>query len=251
MDINITELQNFYENIRSIVAQEVEEAKKNNKEDRYSSPELKNLFDALAKAQSEYKRVSFNRENPFYKSGFADLDALIEATRPALTKNGLSFIQQVRINNDGMTILHSILGHKSGEWIESRNRIVVDKNDNQKYGSTLSYQKRYAAQALLGITVSADPVDDDAEYVQQDERQEKAKGVALNVKYNAKDQSFDTITKEQLEELNYELGEYPDIATQILEGLRLQSLADLPQSKFIATVKRVREIKDLRNNPKK
>lgn len=212
----------------------------------YCSTELDQLFSALSVAQGEYETIGCNRENPYFKVRFADLDSILSAVRPALKRNKLTFLQQVRINEEGMTILHSILGHASGQWIESRNRIIPTKNDPQTFGSTLSYLKRYAAVSLLGVTISQDKDDDDAEKDMADARHIFVKG-GLNTKYNPKEETADTITKEQREELEYELAEYPDIATQILEGLRLQSLADLPKSKFLVSIKRIREIKQLRN----
>ena len=68
-----------------------------------------------------------------------------------------------------------------------------------------------------------------------------------SIKYNPKDQSFDTITREQLDEMEYELSEYPDIADQVLNGLQIQSLADCPKSKYQVSMTRIREIKKLRN----
>lgn len=218
--------------------------------DSYSSAELKDLFTALSKAQGEYKKIGYNRENPYFKSQYADLDAIMESVRPALAKYGLAFLQQIRISEEGQTILHSILSHASGQWIESRVRIIPSKNDSQTFGSTLTYQKRYAAVSLLGVTVSHDTSDDDAEMAMADSRQIIAKGVALNTKYNPKEQSYDSITKEQLEELEYELQGFEDIAEDILDKMKLQSLADLPKSKYQLSINRIREIKQLRNGNK-
>ncbi len=217
------------------------------RQDSYSSGDLKNLFAALSKAQGSYKKIGYNRENPYFKSAYADLDAIMDSVRPSLSVNGLGFIQQIRINDEGQTILHSILTHASGEWIESRVRIVPVKNDAQTFGSTLTYQKRYAAISLLGVTVSHDHSDDDAEVAMVASRDITAKGTALNTKYNPKEVNPETITKEQLEEIEYELTEYPDIAEQILDGMKIQSLADLPKAKYQVSINRIRQIKNLRN----
>lgn len=216
----------------------------------YSSSERHELFAALAKAQGEYSPLGYNRENPYFKSSYADLDAIMKMARPVLSKYGLAFIQQIQINEDGATMLHSILTHASGQWIESRLRVVPPKNDAQTFGSTLTYLKRYAAISLLGVTVSHDHSDDDAEIAMVESRDIYAKGTSLNTKYNPKEQSPETITKEQLEELEYELAEYPDIAELVLEGLKIQSLADMPKSKFQVSANRIREIKNLRNGIK-
>lgn len=215
----------------------------------YSSQQVNELYAALAKAQGEYPIIGSNRENPYFKSNYTDLDAILRAVRPALTKHGLGFTQQIRIMPDGSTQLHTILTHSSGQWMESRNRILPAKNDAQTYGSTLTYQKRYAAMALLGVTCSQDKTDDDAEVAMANARQIIAKGPSNS--YNPKEQSAEVISKDQLDELEYELQEFPDIGEMILDKLQLQSLADMPKSKYQASVTRVREIKNLRTGATK
>jgi hypothetical protein len=79
------------------------------------------------------------------------------------------------------------------------------------------------------------------------QREVKSKGVAINAKYDPRDVTKETITKEQLNELEYELAEYPDIAEMVLDGLKIQSLADIPKSKFQVSATRIREIKRIRN----
>jgi hypothetical protein len=216
--------------------------------DRYESDETKDIASALSKAQGEFMPVGFNRENPYFKSGYADLSNIVKSVRPALTKYALAITQQTIISAEGATILVTRLRHSSGQWIESRCRIIPPKNDPQSYSSTLTYMKRNSLVALLNITVDADYGDDDAEVAMVPARQEVNKGPSL--KYNPKDQPLEPITKEQLEELEYELSEYPDIEEEILDKMKLQSLADLPKNKFQISVQRIREIKQLRNGIK-
>ena len=77
----------------------------------HRSKDLNELFSAMAKAQSEMKIAGTDSENPYFKSRYADLATLVKASRPSLTKFGLSVIQQVLPNDDGQMILHTILGH--------------------------------------------------------------------------------------------------------------------------------------------
>jgi hypothetical protein len=132
-------------------------------EDPYNSEHINEIALALSKAQGEYLPVAQSRQNPFFKSQYADLDAYITAARPALTKHGLAFYQFTKLSPNGPTVLHTRLIHASGQWIESRSRIIPIKNDMQAYGSALSYQRRYSAMTLLGITSNNDPLDDDGE----------------------------------------------------------------------------------------
>jgi hypothetical protein len=214
------------------------------KEPPYQSEQIDQLADALAKAQAEYNAATYNRENPYFKSSYADLDSIIMASRPALTKHGIAFIQQQQITEDGATMLHTRVMHKSGQWIESRSRIVPPKNDAQTYGSTLSYHKRYAAQALLGVTISEDRADDDAEVAMVEAKQIVAKGPSN--KYDPRNQSMEPIVKEQLEELERELALMPDLAEEVMDKMRIQSLADMPKSQYVAAITRIREIKKTR-----
>lgn len=225
-------------------------AKPVSEQDLYNSPEINEIAGALAKAQGEFKPVLCNKENPYFKSSYADIDTVVRSVRQPLAKNNLSFIQQIRSSSDGITMLHTKLMHTSGQWIEARSRIVPPKNDPQSFGSTISYQKRYAFMSLLGIAVTDDPTDDDAERAMVASRDIMAKGTAINTKYNPKELSPDTITKEQLEELIYELGDYPDIAEQVLDGLKLQSICDMPKTKYQVSINRIRQIKNMRDGIK-
>jgi len=180
--------------------------------------------------------------NPYFSRKYADFSSIVQASRGPLTKNGLSVIQQIRTTDEGQSILHTRLGHSSGQWIETRMRITPPKNDIQSFGSYLESLKRHAYAALVGIVAKGD--DDDGEIAMIDSRNILAKGPSK--KYNPKEQSYDTITKEQLDEIEYELGDYLDIAEEIMEGYRIQSLADLPLNKFRTAITRIREIVALR-----
>jgi hypothetical protein len=208
------------------------------------SEDLKDLFAALAKAQAEMQTAGLRSENPYFKSRYADLAEIVRVSRPALTKHGLSVIQQILPNDDGQNILHTILTHASGQWIESRMRILPSKPDVQSLASYITYLRRYSYAALCGIVASNE--DDDGEVAVATDRDTFAKGVALNTSYNPREESYTTITKEQIQEAQYELDGHADIAQQVLEGLKIQSIADMPKSKFHIAMKRIREIKQAR-----
>lgn len=212
---------------------------------RSRSLEMKDLFAALAQAQAEMPSVYGEKENPYFKERYIDLGDMITAARPSLTKNGLSVIQQILPNDDGQMILHTILSHASGQWIESRLRVIPPKNDTRTLDSYITALKRCAYGSLVGIVGASD--DDDGEYASATQRKTFAKGTSINTKYNPKENKLETVTKEQLEELEYELSEYPDIAEMVLDGLKLQNLADLPKEKFLVSINKIRKIKLIRD----
>jgi hypothetical protein len=206
------------------------------------STELNELFAALSKAQAEMQVAGLNKQNPYFKSKYADLCDIVKASRPCLTKNGLSVLQQILTNDEGQSILHTILAHSSGQYITTQMRIVPPKNDIQTMGSYITYLRRYSYASLIGVVASEE--DDDGEVAMVDAREIMAKGPSN--RYDPKKQSFETITKEQLEELEEELAPYPDIAEMVMDKMRIQSLADLPKDQFGVSIKRIREIKQIR-----
>ena len=121
-------------------------------------------------------------------------------------------------------------------------RIVPPKSDIQTLGSYITYLRRYSYATLVGIVTSDE--DDDGEVAMIADRKILAKGPTN--KYNPKDQDYHTITKEQLEELEYELEDYEDLADEIMDKMKLQSLADMPKNRFATAIKRIREIKTAR-----
>jgi hypothetical protein len=230
-----------YKDLRMLIDERL-----NPKEDTSRSTELNELFTALAKAQSEMQSAQKASENPYFKSRYADLEEVVNSSRPALTKNGLAVLQQIVLNDDGQSLLHTILAHSSGQFIESRMRIVPPKNDIQSFGSYLTFLRRYSYAALIGVVTGEQ--DDDGEVAMVEARQIIAKGPSN--KYNPKEQSFETVTKEQLEEMEYELQGCPDLAEEIMDKMRIQSLADLPKSKYMVSIQRIREIKNARSGLK-
>lgn len=243
--INLTELLDFNKKLWEMVDEQTRKQILTIPEDPYESSQINEYATALAKAQGEFPAVVKNNQNPYFKSSYADLGSIIEIIFPILAKHGLSVQVGKKYLKDGSCMLHTRVRHSSGQWAEDRTRLVPPKNDPQSFGSTLSYMARYSVVNFLGIALKDE--DDDAEVAMVPERGAMAKGVALNTKYNPKEQSGETITKEQLEEVEYELGEYPDIAEMILDGFKIQSLADMPKNKYLPAVTRIREIKMLRN----
>lgn len=123
------------------------------------SNEVNEVFGALSKAQGDMKPAVMDSKNPHFNSKFASLTAVQDAYRGPLAKNGLAITQMVESDENGYTI-QTILGHASGQYISSTFRLMVTKQDMQGLGSAVTYARRYAISALLGVV---DTEDDDAE----------------------------------------------------------------------------------------
>lgn len=123
------------------------------------SDSIKNLSAALTQAQAEMPAVKMNSTNPFLKSKFADLGAVIESTRPHLAKFGLSISQFP--SNDGANIaLRTIIMHSSGEWLEDVISLPLGeekgKSNAQVAGSVITYLRRYSWSAVCGVYADED-----------------------------------------------------------------------------------------------
>ena len=116
------------------------------------SESIKNLATALKLFQGEIKAVKKDAENPFFKSKYADLSSILEAIREPLSKNGLAVAQFPSGENQLITILM----HDSGEWIEDSFTMKPVDQKPQSVGSVITYMRRYALGAVLGISTEED-----------------------------------------------------------------------------------------------
>lgn len=88
---------------------------------------------------------------------YATLDALIDAARSALSANGISFTQAPEVNADGQIVVTTILMHSSGQWLETEIPVILGREFNvQQMGSAITYAKRYAFGATVGLTADED-----------------------------------------------------------------------------------------------
>jgi hypothetical protein len=123
------------------------------------------LADALCKAQSGMKEVlktktaQVKSDKGSYSYKYAELADLLEAVKPALLGQGLAISQGVDSYERGVKVT-TLLMHSSGEHLSSTLSMPVTGSTPQAYGSAITYARRYALSALLGV---APEDDDDAE----------------------------------------------------------------------------------------
>lgn len=124
-----------------------------------TSAEIGELAKALAAAQGEMTAASKDASNPHFKSRYATLASVWDAIRGPLSRNGLSVSQVLETPDVGPgVIVRTILLHTSGQWICSRYVMPIpDKLTPQAVGSAITYARRYALSAIVGIA----PDDDD------------------------------------------------------------------------------------------
>lgn len=208
------------------------------------SEDTHNIAEALAKAQEEMHIANLNKNNAYLHTGFADIVSVVQASRPYLTKNGLSVTQQIISNDDGSQSLLTTLWHTSGEWLQSRVRLIPPKNDIKAIMSYTGAIKRMCYASLVGVADMGE--DDDGEMAMATERETFAKGASLNHDYKPKKESAEVVSKEQLTELEYNLRGYPDMCEDLLEKLHLMCLADMPKSKYWWATREILRMRGIR-----
>lgn len=135
------------------------------------SDSIANIAVALCEVQKTELFALTSKKNPFFKSKYADISSVWDAIREPLTSNGLAITQTFANDNmDGVTIETTLI-HISGEYISGSLYIKPEKNTPQGAGSAITYGRRYALMAIVGIS----PEDDDGERAMARKRKDKEK----------------------------------------------------------------------------
>jgi hypothetical protein len=116
---------------------------------------------ALGRAQAEIEGVNKDKQGYGYK--YADLGACLQAIKKPLRDNGLSISQLGICDENNKQMLVTLLMHESGQWLKSIFCIesveLKQCNSLQNLGAGLTYMRRYALCAIVGLTQE----DDDAQ----------------------------------------------------------------------------------------
>lgn len=145
--------------------QKAEQAKKD-----HSKPEpevMAPLFEALAKAQAEFKTVKATSRVAFKNVDFkfAPLSDILAAIRPALNKYGLTLTQQTKHipfgNANGIKVVTTLLHESGASYAIESVPVFYNVNDIKNLGAQVTYLRRYEVKTLLGIEADSEELDMD------------------------------------------------------------------------------------------
>lgn len=123
---------------------------------KLNSDSLGQIAKALVSAQKVMGNATKDSKNPFFKSKYADLNAVREAVLPSLNANGISVLQPT-IFLDGRKFVQTVFLHESGEFISGLTEVLSAKElDAQAQGSGISYARRYGLQSLANVGAEDD-----------------------------------------------------------------------------------------------
>jgi hypothetical protein len=117
------------------------------------SESIVNLAKALMLFHIKVGKVTKDASNPFFKSKYATLENILEVIDIPLNESGLTFTQ-FPSNNYGLTTI--LIHAESGEFISTEYFMEPAKKDPQGAGSVITYQRRYALAAILGLSQEDD-----------------------------------------------------------------------------------------------
>lgn len=129
-----------------------------------TSEQIDQLSKAMLAAQKEIDHATIDAANPHFRSRYATLNSVIDACKGPLNSAGIFFVQApVALDCKDCLGLATRLTHaESGQWLEATMHMPLQKVDPQGMGSAITYARRYALMAILGMAAE----DDDAEAAQ-------------------------------------------------------------------------------------
>ena len=122
------------------------------------SESVKALLESFAKAQAKFPTLPKDKSGYGYK--YTDLDTVISTVRPILAENGLGFMQTLGALESGKSAITTRVFNTAGEWIEDTGPLpdvaMAKTNAAQNLGAAITYMKRYALCAMLGMSSDED-----------------------------------------------------------------------------------------------
>lgn len=196
--------------------------------ERWEKNQSRKAFEeALAAARADFKPIVKNREVDFTSQKgrtnyrHEDLAAIANAVDPILARHGLSYrYRTTSAVNEPITVTCIVFGHGHSEenTLSAGRDESGNKNHIQGVASTVTYLQRYTLKAALGLAASND---DDG----------KASETT----------SGETITDEQVFEINKLLMDTKSNLVLFLKKINLESLTEIRVNKFEDAMKLIRD----------
>jgi hypothetical protein len=184
------------------------------------------IYAKLLKVQEELSPIMKDKDNPFFKSKYADINSFIEAIKPVLNTNKLILLQPLTDLNGTIAIKTILADAETGETLEDTIPIITREQDPQKIGSAITYYRRYALQSLLLIQAEDDdgnatkpaPVKTVAKPVTKaDPRTAQIKELLQDLGHNPKTVKEASDVVFNLTTVQYKVENYDDIISELTE----------------------------------
>jgi hypothetical protein len=136
-----------------------------------TSDSIKAFSKAFVEAQAKMGNAKLNKENPHFRSKYADLLEIATVAKEALLSIGIGVFQSPGIYDSEahvMPLTTRLIHGESGEWMEDTIGLPLDKATAQGAGSGITYERRYALASMCGLVADED---DDGNQAEKQSRQ--------------------------------------------------------------------------------
>lgn len=192
---------------------------------------------AMAAAQGEIPTIKGTRKNTQTSSFYADLVDVCDVATPIITKHGFSLsFGQAECPTEGRIRVTCQCSHAKGHtrhyyWDPPIDMTgikgVTNKTPIQGEGSTFSYAQRYLTKLIFNLRIEGEDKDGNSR------------------------QAVETITEQQLNELEAKGKAVGADKTKFLEYLGVKALADLPASQFQKALQLLKDKERAKSRAKK
>lgn len=125
--------------------------------DSFCSKQVNKLAQAIIKVQEQFQPTTKDANNPFTKSRYATPNSVMGSCRDALLSNGIWLCQYPVPADPGcLGLVTRLTRAESGQWQPSLAVVPLPKADPQGVGISMTYIRRYALSAMLGIVTEED-----------------------------------------------------------------------------------------------
>lgn len=116
-------------------------------------------MDKINLIQKEIGVMEKTETNPFFKSKYFDINALLAQLKPLLEKHKLCIIQPLCEVSGKLSLMTEVYDLENSKSVMKSFAPLPDLQDPQKMGSAITYYRRYSLQSLFLLQT----VDDDGE----------------------------------------------------------------------------------------
>lgn len=191
------------------------------------SEQINELAKALVEFQKNVPAIEKRRtanvyskeKNVSYSYKFADLSDIWSAIRKPLADAKLAVTQPMNGGSNGITYIHTIVWHESGQYITSVMEISTDRTTPQQAGSLFTYYKRYALAAALGISTEEDDDGNAAGEVKQKAKPKEVEHQTITSEDGKKHLKMTDRQMLRIRDLMRELGHGEEKITYILDRM--------------------------------
>ena len=203
-----------------------------------TSEQINEVAASFVAALGELEDVTKNKKANAgqFEYGYADLATTVAMTRKVLSKHGLAITQTAGADGEDILVWTTVLS-QSGQFLTAQPLRLPAGKTAQQTGSALSYARRYALMAFLGLAT------DDDDGAQASPRTVKGgnpkKGVAP-VRNDSRGLSVESRSSEEAEIRSLIVGLEPERQREIRVAFKEEfgsSLSDLPVERHSEALK--------------